>query len=140
MAKQVIFAFCFRLWYHCVHCRGQRCGRITFSAARPSEGLAPILGSSLRVSRLTLFPVPLLEADFSETQAAKYLEFAVKPDASFQSDRMEQITYDHLGDDAHQRSQPGLAVWLSDDVQAYLCNLITTHLLFESFRLRAILL
>ena len=24
----------------------------------------------------------------------------------------EQITYDHLGDDAHQRSQPGSAVWL----------------------------
>ena len=72
--------------------RRQRCGRIAFSAARPPEGLAPILVGSPRLSQLTLFPVSLLAANFSEPQAAEYLESAVKPSVSFQGIACEQIT------------------------------------------------
>jgi hypothetical protein len=60
--------------------RRQRCGRIAFSAARPSEGLAAVLGGSPRVSQLILFPVSPLGANFSQPPAAEYLESAVSPD------------------------------------------------------------
>ena len=70
--------------------RRQRCGRIAFSAARPSEGLAPILGDSPRVSQLTLFPVSPLEANFFQPQAVEYLESSLRPDVSFQGSHLSK--------------------------------------------------
>jgi hypothetical protein len=54
-------------------------GRIAFSAARPSEGLASIFGGFTRVSRLTLFLFRFLQQISPKPKQNDFENFSFRP-------------------------------------------------------------